>query len=160
MIKKNVLIALLVGLLVAGTAFGLEDLTGYLANLQFSVNSNPAVVYSTNINLGTIYPNESGSYSSTAVINVYHSGVYIIKIVNNSVIQNVFGWFNITIGMQNGTAQMTYHIFDGEYIYCPSNVTVYLNSGSYNVYITVYYTVLPNPEIISYNSPIIAVYYK
>lgn len=54
--NKNILVPLIVGVLVATTALAAEELTGYLANLQFNVENNPSEVYTANIDLGTIYP--------------------------------------------------------------------------------------------------------
>lgn len=158
--NKNILVPLIVGVLVATTALAAEELTGYLANLQFNVENNPSEVYTANIDLGTIYPNEVNNYTESTSMTIGQGGVYSITVLNNSVIQNVFTWFNITISILNGTSQMKYHIIDGNGIYYPNNVTIYLNPGTYNVEISIRYQVLPYPETISYDNPILAVYYQ
>ncbi len=160
--KTRILVPLLVGLLVTATALGAEVLTGYLANLQFNVVNNPSEVYASNMNLGTIYSNEIGTYNTTTSMTIGQAGVYSINVLNSSVIDNVFGWFNITIKILNSTADMRYTIIDGQYTSYlnPHNVTMYLSPGSYTVQINLSYAVLPDPQSMSYDSPILVVYYQ
>ena len=134
-----------------------------LINVDFSISTQtpvmqqPVSVKPINLNLGTLYPNASNEVSTSAIITIDKGGEYLFQFVNMSKIEGEFSAFSIGIIISNST----YHVeFSLGWLFWPIvyyNDTIYLSPGTYNINITIYYSVYSNATLTSFNGTLVGI---
>lgn len=155
--KSSTLVAAVVGILVAVAGLIVYSLVSYnLVNMNFTIQSNQAIVNTINLNLGTLSAGTSGSTSTSTTITINKGGEYIFYLANTQELQGEFSTFLITISYLNSTQSTTITLGWPNAGY---NDTVYLAPGTYNLNIELQYTVYSNATSMTFNGTVVKIGY-
>ncbi|MEB3780708.1 MAG: hypothetical protein GSR85_10870 [Desulfurococcales archaeon] len=91
------------------------------------------------IDLGTINAGDSGSFTAEASLEIPSSGYYEFDLENEGQLEKAFSYFVVTINVGGDTVVLSLYGDDSE--------KIYLDPGTYDVSITVDYTVKNNPQL-------------
>ena len=94
------------------------------------------------VDLGTITAGSSGSFTAEATLEVPSSGYYEFELESESHLEKAFSYFVVTVDV-GGVDTVVLSLY-GE-----DSIKVYLDPGTYDVSISVDYTVKDNPEVTS-----------
>jgi len=89
--KSSTLVAATIGILVAVAGLIVYSLVSYnLVNMNFTIQSNQAIVNTINLNLGTLSAGTSGSTSTSTTITINKGGEYILSGKHTRITRGVF----------------------------------------------------------------------
>lgn len=158
--KKNLLIPTIVGISVSLISLASFVFIGNLVNLNFNITASYANINLINANLGNITAGSNGAVEFTTTINVHKPGDYIFVLENSGILQEEFSNFSIVIQVQNSSLSTTMMLGGSNITGWNFNNTIYLNTGTYNLEIYIYYSVSPNAIPLSFNGNIVEVEYE
>mgnify|MGYP001772498903 CR=1 FL=1 len=150
------------------TIYKLVDIELSLNNQtpQIKLQTNPSIINTTTLNLGTIKSFNSGSATDLTVIQINKGGYYTFYLLNFPEIENDFLKFEITLEISNKTTSNELVFGEGillDFITLGASYqkyTIYLSPGRYSLYISLqYYSIYDGSEPVTFNNTMIGLGY-
>ena len=128
-------LALLVGsVVVSGGAMAVENSANTVGTMSFTVNSSINVTSLADLNLGTLNPGQTASFSSSANVNFASTGNYTIFLTNEDMLRQVFSAFSVNVSGLTKTGDIMLSL---DHPWQEFNVTGGSHSLGINVQVTV-----------------------
>ncbi len=128
----------------AVAASGNGSISNVVGELSFIIKpSSTNVTQVASLNLGTLVVGESGTQSSTAVINFTNAGTYGLALENLPVLEQVFSVFNVTVtGLSVASAGVVMLNFQH-----PSQSITITTTGPDTLVVSLLFTVSSGPTV-------------
>ncbi|QKR00325.1 hypothetical protein GWK48_08000 [Metallosphaera tengchongensis] len=134
----------LIALVALGSGIAASSVAGFgpLAYISYHIitaqeqNANITIIPA-NINLGNLTPGMKGNVTVNATITLSKSDNYTVMLLHVEKLRKAFSEFKVMISLGNETFNVSldkpYHV-------------LYLQNGTYHVYVTIFYKVSNNPK--------------